>query len=116
MISHESGSCFNTSAALFSPSVANVPVALNNSAILFASFSHQAVRVSILLDITALQTSHCSLCVAHAPPPHQQAQAPTASYTAPPSPSPASSHHKSPESPASSETPHTASHPSASQS
>src|SRR5438270_10651033 len=52
----------------------------------------------------------------HAPPQDQQAAAPTASYTPPPSPSPASSHHKSPESPASSDTPHTASHPCASQS
>src|ERR1051326_8585023 len=52
----------------------------------------------------------------HAPPTDQQAPAPTLSDTAPLSLSPASSHHKFPESPASSGTPRTASHPCASQS
>src|SRR5260370_1025044 len=52
----------------------------------------------------------------HAPPPHQQAAAPTSSYKAPPTPSPASSHHIFPKSPASSGTPHTSAHPCALQS
>src|SRR5260370_32882866 len=115
MASHESGSCFNSSAALLSPSVINDPVALNNSAILLASFSCYAAYPSISANIIALQTSHYSP-LAHASPPHQQAAAPTSSHTAPPSPSPASSPHRFPESPASSGTPRTASHPCASQS
>lgn len=53
--------------------------------------------------------------LAHVPPTDQQAAAPTLSYTSSPSPSPASSHHTSAGSPASSDTPQTASHPCASQ-
>src|SRR6266571_860485 len=49
MTSHESGSCFNSSAALLSPSVINDPVALNNSAILLASFSRRTVYASVSL-------------------------------------------------------------------
>src|SRR6266699_4502448 len=74
-----------------------------------------AVYPSISARIIALQTSPCSP-LAHGPPPHQQAAAPTASHTAPPTPAPAASQHRFPKSPASSGTLRTLSHPCASQS